>query len=95
MSVMHPLSQREVSLTCSVEDNGRSTYSVLTHPERREGQTIAKVEPGKVFLVSDNRHIHQDSRDFGQVDAATCEHVVFRLWGERFTDRSRRLSILW
>ena len=53
------------------------------------------VEPGKLFLVSDDRHIHKDSRDFGGVDAATCEHVVFRLWGERFTDGSRRFNILW
>jgi signal peptidase I len=95
VNVVHPVSQAQLPLTCSVEDNGAFTYSVLLHPEYREGHTVAKVEPGKVFLVSDDRHIHQDSRDFGQVDAATCEHVVFRLWGERFTDGSRRFNILW
>ncbi len=39
--------------------------------------------------------MHQDSRDFGQVDASTCEHVAFPLWGERYTDGSRRFTILW
>jgi signal peptidase I len=53
------------------------------------------VEPGKVFLVSDDRHIHKDSRDFGQVDGAACEHVVFRLWGESFGDSSHRFNVLW
>jgi signal peptidase I len=95
VSVVHPVSQSPLTLSCSVEDNGAFTYSVLLHPEYREGHTIAKVEPGKVFLVSDDRHIHYDSRDFGQVDASTCQHVVFRLWGERFTDSSRRFNILW
>ena len=95
VNVVHPVSQGLLALTCSVEDNGAFTYSVLTHPEFREGHTLVKVEPGKVFLVSDDRHLHQDSRDFGQVDIATCEHVVFRLWGERFTDGSRRFNILW
>jgi signal peptidase I len=94
-NVVHPVSQAQLTLRCSVEDNGPFTYSVLVHPEFREGQTLTKVEPGKVFLVSDDRHIHLDSRDFGQVDASSCQHVVFRLWGERFTDSSRRFNILW
>ena len=95
VNVVHPVSRQEIGLTCTVEDNGAFTYGVLTHPEYREGRTLAKVEPGKAFLVSDDRHIHQDSRDFGQVEVSTCEHVVFRLWGERFTDGSRRFNILW
>ena len=95
VTVVHPVSHQQLPLNCTVEDNGAFTYGVLTHPEYREGHTIAKIEPGKAFLVSDDRHIHLDSRDFGQVDASTCEHVVFRLWGERFTDGSRRFNILW
>lgn len=93
--VLHPVSQEQVTLGCTVEDNGAFTYGALTHPEYREGQTNAMVEQGKVFLVSDDRHFHQDSRDFGQVDASTCQHIVYRLWGERFTDGSRRFTILW
>jgi len=31
--------------------------------------------------VSDDRHVHLDSRDFGQVDPRTCQHIVFRFVG--------------
>lgn len=95
VNVVHPVSGDQVPLTCSVEDNGSFVYSVLLHPEYREGQRQTKVEAGKLYLVSDNRHIHHDSRDFGPVDASTCEHVVFRLWGPSFSDASRRFNILW
>jgi signal peptidase I len=95
VTVTHPISQQQLALTCTMEDNGAFTYGVLTHPEFRDGHSLATVEPGKMFLVSDDRHVHQDSRDFGQVEASTCQHVVFRLWGERFTDGSRRFNILW
>jgi signal peptidase I len=95
VTVTQPVTLEKVALTCSTEDNGAFTYNVLLHPEYREGQRVAKVEPGKIYLVSDNRHIHLDSRDFGQVDATTCEHVVFRLWGESFTDGKRRFTVLW
>lgn len=95
VSVVHPVSGESTPLACSVEDNGSFTYSVLAHPEYREGHRTAKVEPGKIYLVSDDRHIHLDSRDFGQVDASTCEHVVFRLWGQSFSDGPHRFNILW
>jgi signal peptidase I len=95
VSVVHPVSGDAMPLTCSVEDNGSFTYGVLAHPEYREGPRKAKVEPGTLFLVSDDRHIHKDSRDFGAVDASTCEHVVFRLWGQSFGDSSHRFNVLW
>lgn len=85
-----------VTLDCSVEDNGATTYSVLIHPEYRgSGDRSAVVGPGNLFLVSDNRHFHMDSRDYGLVELAGCEHVVYRLWGDSFADSSRRFTILW
>ena len=95
VNVVHPVSGDAMPLTCSVEDNGSFTYGALTHPEYREGPRKTKVEPGTIFLVSDNRHLHKDSRDFGGVDPSTCEHVVFRLWGESFGDSSHRFNVLW
>ncbi len=93
--VVHPVSGATVGLTCSVEDSGTSTYGVLVHPGHRERQRVARVATGKAYIVSDNRHFHLDSRDFGQVDVATCEPVIARLWGARFSDASRRFNILW
>ena len=45
-------------------------------------KVTARVRPGMLYLVSDNRDWHDDSRDFGQVPIAACAHkIVFRLWG--------------
>ena len=45
-------------------------------------KVTATVRPGMLYLVSDDRDWHDDSRDFGQVAVAACTHkIVFRLWG--------------
>jgi signal peptidase I len=95
VKVAHPVSGQEITLSCHVEDNGQWTYSYLFSSEYADGPRSALVEPGKVFVVSDNRHIHKDSRDFGQVDVSTCEHIVFRLWGDSFVDGKRRFTVLY
>lgn len=94
--VPHPVTQNLITMNCGVAETGAWSFQYLIASEGLSGGTHnAIVEPGKVYLVSDNRLMHQDSRDFGQVDEATCEHIVFRLWGERFSDGSRRFNILW
>jgi len=93
--VAHPVTENLITLSCGVAETGAWTFEYLTHPEMLSGNHSAMVEAGKLYLVSDNRAIHEDSRDFGQVDASTCEHIVFRLWGERYSDGSRRFNILW
>jgi signal peptidase I len=49
-----------------------------------------------VFLASDNRHYHDDSRDFGTVVRASCqERVVFRFWSARgWFDQKRRMTFI-
>lgn len=94
--VPHPVTQDLVTLSCGYVETGAWSFEYLIAPENMSGGAhAATVEAGKVYLVSDNRYMHQDSRDFGQVDAATCMHVVYRLWGESYTDSSRRFTILW
>lgn len=95
VKVHHPLSDEDVSLSCAAEETPSGTYSYLLAVDRPEGQRSAVIETGKVFLVSDNRAIHKDSRDFGQIDASTCEHIVFRLWGESYVDSQRRFTVLY
>jgi signal peptidase I len=55
-----------------------------------------KVPAGHVFLASDNRYYHDDSRDFGSVPKDSChERVVFRLWSARgWFDEARRMSLI-
>ena len=94
--VLHPVLGTEVTLGCGVEENSENwTYQVLYHPENPEPSRVVAIPEGMIYLVSDDRHFHEDSRDFGPIAAATCEHVVFRLWGASYMDSSRRFSILW
>ncbi|HZU83770.1 MAG TPA: S26 family signal peptidase [Polyangiaceae bacterium] len=95
--VVHdPREDDDVTLSCSIEEYGDLPFSVLRARSHQERPTKAKVEPGKWFLVSDDRHVHLDSRDYGQIDPTTCQHVVFRLVGAAgFGDKKSRLSIVW
>jgi signal peptidase I len=96
ISIRDPQTNEDVVLGCAVEEYGDGSYSVLRAFVSPEPSTKALGEPGRWYLVSDDRHIHLDSRDFGQVDSATCEHIVFRLLGANgFADREKRLSIIW
>ena len=54
----------------------------------------AEVRPGYVYLVSDNRLLPFDSRDYGELPAEICqERVFFRLAGAKgFSDVESRLS---
>jgi signal peptidase I len=52
----------------------------------------AEVDAGMLYLLSDNRTLHDDSRDFGALPASSCkEAVIFRLWGKEgfFSTRHR------
>jgi signal peptidase I len=94
VTVEDPVSHAQVELHCTVEESGDSTYEVLLPTQK--GQTVARVEKGRAFLVSDNRQMPVDSRDYGAVDPALCQKVIFRLWGESgFSDRTRRFTFLW
>jgi signal peptidase I len=93
--VAHPVTENLVTLACGAAETGAWSFEYLVSREMSGGNHSATVEPGKLYLVSDNRTLHQDSRDFGLVDASTCEHIVFRLWGEHYMDSSRRFNFLW
>ena len=93
--VAHPVTENLVTMSCGVAETGAWSFEYLTNADLIGGDHSAVVETGKLYLVSDNRVMHQDTRDFGLVDASTCEHVVFRLYGEHWMDSSRRLNFLW
>jgi signal peptidase I len=95
--VVHdPQNDVDVSLQCSVEDYGERDFWVLragTHPEP---PTNVQLESGRWFLVSDDRHVHVDSRDFGQIDVSACLHIVYRVESRAgLGDEPKRLSIIW
>ncbi len=95
VTVHDPQSDEDVPMNCSVEEYGERDFWVLRAPDHPEPPTKVKVEQGW-FLVSDDRHVHVDSRDFGQLDPSACQHVVFRLVSkDGFGDSKKRLSIIW
>lgn len=95
VSVKHPANGEQVDLRCGVVELGRSTR-ILFHPDLPQPESTHVVESGKVFLLSDDRHFHYDSRDVGQIDPATCQDLYLRLWSaEGWSDGSSRLTGIW
>jgi signal peptidase I len=95
--ILHdPRDDEDVTLACSMEELGDRPFAALRARQRPERPTNALVDGSRWFLVSDDRHIHQDSRDYGQIDPKTCQHIVFRLVSAAgFSDSGRRLSVIW
>ena len=90
-----PATQEEIELSCHMEEFAGSTHPVLTG-KAAGGDSSTELQPGKVFLVSDDRVLHLDSRDFGAVPAISCHTIVVRLWGVTgWGDTARRLTVLW
>jgi signal peptidase I len=96
MLIHDPQTGEDALLACSMEEYAEVSFGTLHSSDRPEPPSRALVDAGHWFLVSDDRHVHLDSRDFGPIDASTCQHVVFRLVGAAgFADRKKRLSIIW
>lgn len=96
MLIHDPQSGDDQSLACSTEDYGDVTFGALRSTDHPEAPTRITIDPDRWFLLSDDRHVHLDSRDFGQIDPRTCEHIVFRIVSAAgFTDSAKRLSLIW
>lgn len=95
-TVFDPGRDESVNLTCVTQEYGDRDFSALVSADHPEPATKAHIDVGQWFLVSDNRHIHVDSRDYGPIDASGCRHIVFRLWGgDGLGDANKRLSLVW
>jgi len=95
-TVYDPRSSAAVSLSCQSESYGDLSFETLRSSDQPEPPTEATVGASQWYLVSDNRHIHLDSRDYGTIDPGTCQHVVFRLTGDSSRgDRGRGFGLIW
>lgn len=96
--VMHPSTGAEIEQRCDVEAVAGVSHMRGSTVEHGVQPTPVNqtVEDGKVFLVSDNRLLPYDSRDFGLVDRASCtETVVFRLVSkDGFLDQAPRFTVI-
>ena len=96
--VHDPSSGESFDLSCDIEEAGGTEYT-RARATRAPGMTMpfqVTVPEGHVFIASDDRHYHDDSRDFGTVPKASCpEQILFRLVSARgWFDSARRLSLV-
>lgn len=98
LSVIDPTTGEAFELSCEIEAAGGTEYT-----RARASQPLPKPTPFRVtvpdrqiFIASDDRHYHDDSRDFGPVPKDGCrERIVFRLWSARgWTDDVRRMMFI-
>jgi len=92
-----PTTQEDEDLTCMLEDFGGGLHAMLRSSKTDAGRDLkVEVEPGKAYLLSDNRAMHLDSRDFMGVVPSTCQRIVGRLSGAAgWFDAHKRLTVLW
>lgn len=97
-TVTHPTTGAEIEQTCDVEAVAGVSHmrgSTVGH-EVLPAPVNQKIQEGKFFLVSDNRLLPYDSRDFGLVDEASCtETVSFRIVSKQgFMDVKSRFVVI-
>lgn len=96
--VKNPATQEDEDLSCSLEEFAGDTHPVLRASSTAAAarDTSTDVEVGRIYLVSDDRVLHMDSRDYGTVLPATCQHIALRFWGQSgWGDAKKRLTVLW
>ncbi len=95
-SVYDPTLNEQTELGCAVEEVSQHTFEILRDPKNKSVEYKKRVEDNRVFLISDNRAFHDDSRDYGDLDPNLCHHVLFRLWSAGgFSDDKHRFNIIW
>lgn len=96
-SVVSPKTQQRVDVVCGRVEMAGGWHFIGRVPKAQpEGLRNFKVEPGSVFLASDNRELHDDSRDFGSVPLSSCDRrIVFRPWGAKgWGDDKKRMTLI-
>ncbi len=93
LTLPNPRGGDATDLTCWREPFHGATIELLYANDRRRADLEASVDEGRGFLVSDNRHFHLDSRDFGLVNLESCADIVFRLKGE--SGLAGKFGVVW
>jgi signal peptidase I len=95
--VEHPNTHATIPLHCDqVEMGGGWHYRGYASRDTFNARPPITVREDHVYLLSDNRSHHDDSRDFKTLPRASCKgRVFFRLWGRGgWADDKSRLSYI-
>lgn len=97
-SYVHPETHAEISQQCQMESvaAGLHRVGVVDGHKVLPADREYTVPDGSWFLLSDNRLVPYDSRDYSYVPQATCKERVFaRIVSSRgWTDVEKRLSFI-
>ncbi len=96
-SMLNPETMKEVEVFCDMENIDGVLHKRGYEAEGRAMRKFAaRVESGKIFLLSDNRAYPFDSRHFGTLDRLSCQETVFfRLVSTKgFWDVDSRLTYI-
>lgn len=95
-TAIDPQTRTHVEQRCEMEELGARLHMRGNRVREAEPPTSVTVENDHVYLVSDNRQLSYDSRDYGPVERATCtEKVFFRLVSkDGFKDVKSRLTFI-
>ncbi|MEJ7733572.1 MAG: signal peptidase I [Polyangiaceae bacterium] len=94
--VIHPFTGSELDLYCDIVTMGGGWHYRGTGAGPKQSRVAVDVPDGKVYLLSDNRGLHDDSRDFGVVEQSTCkEQIVLRLTSKAgWLDDKQRMTFI-
>lgn len=98
VTIAHPNSGDDVEMVCDMVRMGSAQHMRVFKAGRLfpAPPSIVDVAADKVFLVSDDREYHDDSRDYGMLPRGACKgRILFRLWskGGWADDKSRLTPI--
>jgi signal peptidase I len=97
VTIPHPTAGSTVDLWCDqVSMGGHPHFRGSNASVGISSPTKNIVGDGMLFLISDDRTYHDDSRDFGGVPVASCTgRIVFRVVGKKgWSDDKRRMSFV-
>jgi signal peptidase I len=96
VTVKDPRNGEDVTLTCQMVDTGDAKFAAYGAKVGPNPPFKTTVPRGTWFLMSDDRHIYLDSRDYGAVDVAGCQRILARLEGKAgWGDTEHRMNFLW
>ncbi|MCC6555804.1 MAG: signal peptidase I [Polyangiaceae bacterium] len=96
-TIKHPRTGLDVTIGCDVVVMGGGRHFRGNSPKGPlERKLRHEVRPDTVFLLSDNRNFHDDSRDYGLQPRDLCkQRIVFRLWGKGgWSDDEHRMTFV-
>jgi signal peptidase I len=96
--IVSPETEQTIDLKCGRVEMAGGWHFIgrSPRPPKATAPRKFKVETARVFLISDNRDIHDDSRDFGALPVDTCDRrIVFRLWSAKgWMDSGPRMTLI-